>query len=387
MGAQEKVTITNASQVVYVGQQYRKLVIYNLSQYDISIAFSGGVSAWLPAWTADLFTAPLNYDGSVTLAPQNNNSSSFSPSSYVLINTYLANDTVSGTFPVGLTRQVSLGNGINVINANAVIQSGETIVNDLVRANPSGFTQATVTIADDGSIILQPLSSGTQIVSFQAIAGNATTPNTFLMSNGTAQFTFNSDSSLSLNALNNGVISQCLRVVPGTATTPATLLFYSSGTFEQSFSMAVGTTFNVDSATINSGRFAVSIGFDTNNYIAVYGGNGGPSIRWYFNTELVLRGPNVQFQNYGGSEYIRLSSTGSPIQFNATNTTLSGIKVYSGVSTTTVTHGLGVAPNVVASYNDSRTPTSVLTVTSITSTQFTVICQSTYYWQALAFVP
>lgn len=182
------VTITGASIApVSVGPSnaYSAVVIFNESMYTIMVQ-AGSSAKYIPAWTGDVLgLSESSWGGTLNFTLTNISTSSASPSASLLITAYGINEPVTGTYPVALSRLTNIGNGVlPTSNANAVIVSGETAPNDLVKSSPLGYGAATVDLKDDGTLTISPNANGVQTPALQIIPGGASSTTLIQLDNG-----------------------------------------------------------------------------------------------------------------------------------------------------------------------------------------------------------
>lgn len=84
------------------------VLLYNESNYALQVDMQG-YTRWVSAWTLDYvpFQSMLRTSGTFKITAVNISSNSNPPSSDILITLVKQGDTVSGTYPAGLTRQVA----------------------------------------------------------------------------------------------------------------------------------------------------------------------------------------------------------------------------------------------------------------------------------------
>lgn len=153
-----------------------KAVIYNESNSNLKLQFSNNYTSYLPAWTAVMYcftsiplTNPMvNYETVSVLQGIVNTSIS-----QVAIEIYDPNESVGGTFPAALVRQLSVGNSVgSIVSTTSVTNDGNAPTVNFVEATQQGNTSGSnVVIGNDGSMTLAQFVASVYQLVLEVVVG------------------------------------------------------------------------------------------------------------------------------------------------------------------------------------------------------------------------
>jgi len=123
-------------------------VVFNESQFGLTITFDDNESGYVPAWSAEVFVQPVR-SPIIQWAQNNTLSSSSAPLSVVNIVAYQPGEKIVGVYPIALSRQQNIGNVVTFSQGSAL-----NVVND---GNPSGTTvvESTVATSPGSNVLIQ----------------------------------------------------------------------------------------------------------------------------------------------------------------------------------------------------------------------------------------
>lgn len=151
------------------------VVLFNESNTLIRVAW-GGSAQWLPAWTGEVFymNQDPGFTGTFTLVASTISSSGSAPSNIVAGQIYAPGEHVPGTYPVALVRQTNIGNGsLPVSQVQTVINDGSAAGTSVVEATQFGQATSSLSLKNDGTALLAPVSNGALLDVLQVTPGGA----------------------------------------------------------------------------------------------------------------------------------------------------------------------------------------------------------------------
>lgn len=232
------------------------VVLWNESKYNLILDLGESGQDILPAMSADVYVIhrrlPVIRWRHHSLLTMN-----APPISQVWGVSYGPRERVTGTFPVAINRQVTLGNDtISTTGANRVISNGEAAGTVIIQLTEAGSPAANVTIDNSGNITIQETVAGAVVKLLQIIRGAAA-----------------GDASLILGRLNQEtLIDGPFRVNPGPSPldnircTTLTTIFEIAAIFSSTARFDNAATFN-HTVTLGSDASDYVHGYATLNYI------------------------------------------------------------------------------------------------------------------------
>ena len=129
-------------------------IIFNESPYGLNLTFNDKQASYVPAWSADIFTQPVQ-SPIVTWSQANTLNASSPPLSTVNVVSYYPSEKISGYFPIALARQQNVGNAIPLGGAvNSVANDSNTTNTTFVESTVSGDGISSVVLKNNGALQL-----------------------------------------------------------------------------------------------------------------------------------------------------------------------------------------------------------------------------------------
>lgn len=147
-----------------------RIVVYNESNINLQLSW-GSFSTYCPAWTAMLYcistsNVNINWQQQSTLV------STGAPISQVIVEAFDNNEVIVGTFPAALVRQTNIGNTVtaSVGSINTLVNDGNTQTS-IIEATPLGAGSSTISIDNEGNVVIKGNNAGVLTTLLQLIAG------------------------------------------------------------------------------------------------------------------------------------------------------------------------------------------------------------------------
>jgi hypothetical protein len=379
-----------------------RMVIYNESNIGIQLTFQNGFSGFVPAWTIVLYciSGGSSTVGWKQIAVLNTSSN---PISTVIVEVYEKEESLLGTFPAALIRNVNIGSTVQTVSgaASSIQNSGIAPLTNWLSVQPSDAGSPTWTGDNSGNLSVNSDNAGTLVTLLQLIAGAS--PAVKLAA-----------AAVLTEVLGNMKVDGTLESV-GAATLDSTLAVTGASTFTGDVTcngggngLSVKNKTSLDNGLIttdSAGNLVVAgsltAGSIVGNLAAVtlLGGANLPAGRLGVaadgdrldanGTTSFLKGASsISFQVPNGTSRASVDSGGINLlsgNISLLTGSISRVSKFTGTGSGTFNHGLGTTPDIILC-NPCSAGSSSQTIgfAGLTSSQCTVTTGAGLAWQALA---
>lgn len=150
-----------------------KIVVWNESNWALDVTFTDGTTDLAPAWTATIFNL-LGPSGKITWTQDTQLTASTPPISKVWVVAYRNNEAIPGVFPLALVRQANLGNSVNLsTSTTSLVNDANALATQIIESTPTGAASSTISVLNDGTVVLKGDVAGVLTALLQTIPGAA----------------------------------------------------------------------------------------------------------------------------------------------------------------------------------------------------------------------